>query len=77
VRRSPILFAATAGWLLLAFLGLVYVYWAGNFHGFTLQNEVYTSGVRVSGTIVIVAGVMIPLVLGLSADRSAPGPRGP
>ena len=77
VRRSPLLFAATAGWLLLAFLGLVYVYWVGNFHGFTLQNEVYTSAVRVSGTIVIVAGVMVPLVLGLSADRWSRAPEVP
>jgi hypothetical protein len=67
-RRSPLLSAATAGWLLLAFLGLVVVYWAGNFHGFDLKGP-QTSAHRVSRTMVIAAAVIIPLVLGLSADR--------
>ena len=68
-RRSPLLAAATGSWLLLAFLGLVIVYWAGDFGVFTLRDEVQTSAHRVAGTIVIVAAVIVPLILGLSVDR--------
>jgi hypothetical protein len=68
-RRSPLVAAASGSWLLLAFLGLVLVYWAGGFRVFTLQNEVQITAYRVAGTIVIVAAVMVPLILGLSADR--------
>jgi hypothetical protein len=68
-RRSPWLAVASASWLLLAFLGLVLVYWAGGFRVFTLRDEVQITAYRVAGTIVIVAAIMIPLVLGISADR--------
>ena len=71
-RKSPLLAAATGIWLLLAFLGLVIVYWAGNFRVFTLRDEVQTSAHRVAGTIVIVAAVIVPLILGLWSTEARP-----
>jgi hypothetical protein len=67
-RRLPVLAAGSAAWLLLAFAGLILVYWAGTF-GFTLRDELESSGHRVSSTIVIVAGAMVPLILHLACER--------
>ena len=45
-RRVPALAAASAAWLMLAFAGLIFVYWAGEFAPFTLRDEVLTSAHR-------------------------------
>jgi TRAP-type uncharacterized transport system fused permease subunit len=70
-RRLPHLAAASAAWLVLAFAGLVAVYWIGRFVPFNEQDEIHTSVGRVSATIVIVAAVVAPLLLGLALERAA------
>jgi hypothetical protein len=64
-RRVPWLAAAAAAWILLASLGLVFVYWIGNMPVTTYVNE---TAHRVSGTIVIVTAVFVPLLFGLALD---------
>ena len=73
LRSSPVLAAASGAWLLLAFAGLILVYWGGKFVPFTLQNEVQTSALRVSSTIVIAAAAMIPLLLGVAHEQPPQG----
>jgi hypothetical protein len=61
-RRRPAVAGAFATWLLLAFAGLIAVYWAGQFPTFPLREEVQITAYRVAATIVIVAGVMVPVI---------------
>ena len=75
-RRSPLLAVAATTWLLLAFAGLIAVYWAGQFSPFTLRDELQVSVDRVAATIVIVAGAIVPLILAATleqADEASPG----
>jgi hypothetical protein len=72
-RQVPVLATASAVWLVLAFCGLIFVYWAGTFAPFTLRDEVQTSAHRVASTIVIVAALMVPLLLGLGASPARDG----
>jgi hypothetical protein len=60
--RRPTIAVASATWLVLASLGLLVVYWIGFMPEPRYVNE---TAHRVTGTIVIVAAVMLPLVLGL------------
>jgi hypothetical protein len=69
-RRVPLLAAASVVWLVVAFAGLIVVYWIGTFEGIALHDEVPFTAPRVAATIVIVAGVMTPVVLALALDRS-------
>lgn len=66
--RAPLLAAASGTWLLLAFAGLIVVYWAGTFEPFSLRDELQTSAHRVASTIVVVAGVIVPLVVGSTLE---------
>jgi Na+-transporting methylmalonyl-CoA/oxaloacetate decarboxylase gamma subunit len=68
-RRVPSLAAASAVWLLAATFGLIFIYWAGQFDGTTLQVEVPFTVHRVAATIVIVAAIMTPIILGLALER--------
>ncbi len=68
-RRSPILAAASGAWLVLAFAGLILVYWGGKFFPFTLRNEVQTSALRVSSTIVIAVAAVTPLLLAAAREQ--------
>lgn len=68
-RRVPSLAAAFGTWLLVATFGLILVYWAGQFEGTTLRDEVLFTVHRVAATIVIVAGVMTPIVLFLALEQ--------
>ena len=70
-RRLPLLTAASAVWLVAAFAGLILIYWIGTFEGIALHNEVPFTAPRVAATIVIVAGVMTPLLLGLACETDA------
>jgi hypothetical protein len=70
-RRTPLLAAGAAVWLLLSFAGLVLVYWIGNF-GMFLRDEVLFTAHRVSATIVIVAAAMTPILLGRALEKPEP-----
>jgi hypothetical protein len=61
--RVPVISVAIAAWIAVGFLGLATIYWIGipDVHWY-----VQTSADRVVATIVIVAGVVAPLVLGLA-----------
>lgn len=69
-RRLPVIAAALGAWIVLAFLGLTAIYWIGvpDVHWY-----VHTSADRIVSTIVIVAGTLTPLLLGiaLAARRSS------
>lgn len=67
-RRAPLHAAASATWLVLATLGLVSVYWIGQFVPNSEADELHTSAYRVSATIVIVAASVLPLMLGIALD---------
>jgi hypothetical protein len=72
-RYLPRVAVASAAWLILAFFGLVAVYWIGRFVPFNEADEIHTSAYRVSATIVVVAAVVAPFVLGLVLERSGGG----
>jgi hypothetical protein len=69
-RRLPLLAAATTLWLVLAFLGLIVVYWIGNEPVHLYVDE---TAHRVAGTIVIVAASVLPLVLTLALEKPGAG----
>ena len=62
-RRLPVIAAAFAAWIVVAFLGLTTIYWIGipDVHWY-----VQTSADRIVATIVIVAGTLTPLLLGFA-----------
>jgi hypothetical protein len=69
-RRLPVIAAAFSAWIVIAFLGLTTIYWIGipDVHWY-----VQTSADRVASTIVIVAGTLTPLLLGIAlAERRHP-----
>lgn len=66
-RRAPGPAAATLAWLVLGYLGLASVYWIGIP---ALDYYLDTSADRVASTLVIVAGAVTPLLLGLGLGRS-------
>jgi hypothetical protein len=61
-----VLSAALAVWLIVAFLGLATVYWIGTPD---VQWYVATSAYRVVTNLPIVAGAVLPLLLGIALER--------
>jgi hypothetical protein len=76
-RRRPAVAGAFATWLLLAFAGLIAVYWAGQFPPFPLREEVQITAYRVAATIVIVAAVMVPVIFASVLEHDAETPLPP
>jgi hypothetical protein len=70
--RVPKLAIACGAWLVLAFAGLIVVYWAGRFPSITFPNEVQFTAYRIAATVVIVAATVAPAIVALSLE-SAPG----
>ena len=70
-RTAPVIAAAVAGWLVLAFAGLATIYWIGRI---PVRQYVAETVQRVEETPAIVTLTLLPLLLAL-AFRLAPLPR--
>jgi hypothetical protein len=69
LRTAPLITAAVLLWLLAGFAGLAATYWIGTLE---IHFYLFTSAERVVATLPLVAGALLPLLLALITDASAP-----
>jgi hypothetical protein len=68
-RRIPVISAAVGAWLVLSFLALAAIYWTSRVE---IAFYVGTSASRVGTTLIVAAGTLTPLLLGLALKSVSP-----
>jgi hypothetical protein len=68
-RRIPVISAAVGAWLVLSFLALAVIYWTSRVE---IAFYVGTSASRVGTTLIVAAGTLAPLLLGLALKAATP-----